>query len=201
MMSRIRRRIPFGPWLLLFFISAGTVATLFSWRQDAELLRKANEDARRASHGTPQLTAAAPMVGEDGEMCQWEPASGTTRLAMLQAKAAAKEPLSKEADRAPLRTIKDTYPTYSAIALDLNTNEVYMQDENLFGYKVFGRLENTPPNAAFSEPKRIVQGLETGLEFNCALYVDPRTGDVYSVNNDTQDSIDRKSTRLNSSHT
>lgn len=189
MMSRIRRRIPFGPWLLLFFLSAGAAATLLSWRQDPDSLRKANEDALRASNGTAQLTAAAPLAGEDGEMCQWEPASTTSRLAALQARAAAKEPLSEDADRAPLRTIKDTYPTYSAIALDLNSNEVYMQDENLFGYKVFGRLENTPPNAAFSEPKRIVQGLETGLEFNCALYVDPRTGDVYSVNNDTQDSM------------
>ncbi|MBI2816082.1 MAG: hypothetical protein HYX72_03995, partial [Acidobacteria bacterium] len=82
-----------------------------------------------------------------------------------------------------------TYPTYSAVAVDTNSNEVYLQDENLFGYKVFDRLENTPPRAAFSEPKRVVAGINTKLEFNCALYVDPKSGDIYSVNNDTVDTM------------
>jgi DNA-binding beta-propeller fold protein YncE len=90
-----------------------------------------------------------------------------------------------ESERAPIRVIRDNFPTYSAIAVDLNSNEVYLQDENLFGYKVFDRLTDTPPTAAFSEPKRMVGGLQTKLEFNCGLYVDPVTGDVYSVNNDT----------------
>jgi DNA-binding beta-propeller fold protein YncE len=92
-------------------------------------------------------------------------------------------------ERAPIRVIRDNYPTYSAIAVDLNSNEVYLQDENLFGYKVFDRLTDTPPTAAFSEPKRMVGGLNTKLEFNCGLYVDPVTGDVYSVNNDTVDTM------------
>ena len=73
--------------------------------------------------------------------------------------------------------------------MDTNSNEVYLQDENLFGYKVFSRLDNTPANAEFTEPKRVVAGLKTKLEFNCALYVDPKTGDVYSVNNDTMDTM------------
>jgi len=71
----------------------------------------------------------------------------------------------------------------------LNSNEVYLQDENLFGYKVFDRLANTPPGAEFSEPKRMVGGPNTKLEFNCALYVDPTSGDVYSVSNDTVDTL------------
>jgi DNA-binding beta-propeller fold protein YncE len=53
--------------------------------------------------------------------------------------------------------------------------------------KVFDRLANTPPTAQFSEPKRILGGVETKLEFNCALYIDPVNGDLYSVNNDTVD--------------
>jgi DNA-binding beta-propeller fold protein YncE len=36
-----------------------------------------------------------------------------------------------------------------------------------------------------SEPKRIIQGMKAYLEFNCAVYVDPANGDIYSVNNDT----------------
>jgi DNA-binding beta-propeller fold protein YncE len=90
-------------------------------------------------------------------------------------------------DRAPLRVIHDTYPGYSAVAVDNNSNEVYLQDENLFGLKVFNRLDNTPSTARLTEPKRVVGGLLTKLEFNCGLYVDPKTGDVYSVANDTID--------------
>src|SRR6185436_974320 len=87
------------------------------------------------------------------------------------AETAAREPISESADRLPLRTVKDTYPTYSAVAVDLQSNEVYMQDENLFGYRVFNRTDNTPASAAMTEPKRIVQGLDTGMEFNCGLYI------------------------------
>lgn len=140
--------------------------------------------------GEPRLVSSAPLAEQDGMMCEFVPASaGNEVLASMQAASAAKSASSETVDRAPLRTIRDTYPTYSAIALDLTSNEVYMQDENLFGYRVFGRLDNTPPTAAFTEPRRIVQGLETGMEFNCGLYVDPASGDVYSVNNDTQDSM------------
>lgn len=53
--------------------------------------------------------------------------------------------------------------------------------------KVYDRLTDTPPAAQFSEPKRMLRGHNTRLEFNCSLYVDPKTGDVYSVNNDMVD--------------
>ena len=122
-------------------------------------------------------------------MCQWVPASAGPGMLFAQ------EPQSiveagrrpEDLDRPPVRVIRDTYPTYSAVAVDLQTNEVYLQDENLFGLKVFDRLDNTPATAAFTEPKRMLGGIDTKLEFNCAIYVDPRSGDVYSVNNDTVD--------------
>lgn len=149
--------------------------------------------------GSPQLISVEPLPVFGGEMCQWMPASaGTTLVAALQqaqlaARTADPAPGEQEtdadADRAPVRIIRDTYPTYSAIAVDTNSNEVYLQDENLFGYKVFNRLDNTPPAASFTEPKRMVGGIHTKLEFNCGLYVDPNTGDVYSVNNDTVDTM------------
>src|SRR5207244_11377855 len=85
--------------------------------------------------------------------------------------------------------IHDTYPTYSAIGVDTNSNEIFLQDENLFGIKVFNRTDNTPQGAAFTEPKRILGGLLTKLEFNCGLYIDPKSGDIYSVNNDTVDRL------------
>jgi DNA-binding beta-propeller fold protein YncE len=139
--------------------------------------------------GSPQLVSISPLPEMDGELCPMVPASATTSLeAMLQQGAgnsATQSYTPMEDDRAPLRVIRDNYPTYSAIAVDVISNEVYLQDENLFGYKVFDRMTNTPPAAAFSEPKRMVGGLETKLEFNCGLYVDPVTGEIYSINNDT----------------
>ena len=88
-------------------------------------------------------------------------------------------------NRPPVRVIKDRYPTYSAVALDLQNNEIVLQDENLFQIMAYDRLSNTPPRATMTEPKRVIGGLNTKVEFNCGLYIDPKNGDIYSVNNDT----------------
>ena len=40
-----------------------------------------------------------------------------------------------------------------------------------------------------SEPKRVIGGHQTKVEFNCGLYIDPKNGDIYSVNNDTLDTM------------
>ena len=154
----------------------------------------ASQAALRTPTGEAQLISQVPLPVAEGEMCEWVPASASGELsaALWQEPASARTTASVErvdADREPIRAIKDSYPTYSAIAVDLNSNEVYLQDENLFGLKVFNRLDNTPPTAAFTEPKRMIGGVDTGLEFNCGLYVDQRSGDVYSVNNDTVDTM------------
>ena len=54
------------------------------------------------------------------------------------------------------------------------------------GFQSYGQ---SAPSAAFTEPKRILQGINTKLEFNCGLYVDPNNGDLYSVANDTVDTM------------
>ena len=162
--------------------------------------RAASEAALRRPTGRPQLVSMEPLPILEGEMCQWVPASASTTLleelqqvqpnpALSAAAASSGSDNSTDLDRAPVRVIRDTYPTYSAVAVDLNTNEVFLQDENLFGIKVFNRLDNTPPRSSFTEPKRVLGGIKTKLGFNCGLYIDPKTGDVYSVNNDTVDAL------------
>jgi 6-phosphogluconolactonase (cycloisomerase 2 family) len=64
-----------------------------------------------------------------------------------------------------------------------------LQDENLFQIMAYDRMTNTPPQAAMSEPKRVIGGHHTNMEFNCGLYIDPKNGDIYSVNNDTLDTL------------
>ena len=132
--------------------------------------------------------------------CEWVPASASGSLAAAffqqgsPATAAVREasdgtPVSEDVDRAPIRVIEDDYATFAAVAVDPVRNEIVVQDENLFQILVYDRMANTPPTATMTEPKRILGGPQTKIEFNCGLYIDPKTGDIYSVNNDTTDTI------------
>ena len=91
------------------------------------------------------------------------------------------------ANRQAVRMIRDPHPIFTSIALDLKNNQVLLGDENNFALLAYDRLENTPPAARMSEPKRIIQGLESYLQYNCGVYVDPNNGDIYAVNNDDLD--------------
>jgi 6-phosphogluconolactonase (cycloisomerase 2 family) len=94
--------------------------------------------------------------------------------------------------RAPLRTLRDTAPTYSAIAVDVNSNEVILQDNNLWSYRVFDRLSATPAgDHEITKPKRVVSGPDTWIQFNNGLYVDPVSGDIFSVESDVGDKMVR----------
>jgi DNA-binding beta-propeller fold protein YncE len=173
--------------LLIVLLLAIAAGVLWAGRVRQPDLAAGSAAALRKPLGYPQLVSAEPIPGMDGEMCEWVPASFVAGFPQEGGGAAASRRASVDADREPIRTIRDNYPTYSAVAVDVNSNEVYLQDENLFGIKVFDRTANTPPTASFTEPKRVLGGLQTKLEFNCAIYIDPRNGDLYSVNNDTVD--------------
>jgi len=147
----------------------------------------------RYAAGQPQLIAYQPlprMEGRmDGEMCEWVPASATSSLFASSLQEEGSGDSSDTATRPPLRVIRDQSAAYSAVAVDPVRNEVVLTDENLFSIMVYDRMTDTPASAAFSEPKRMIQGLETHIEFNCGLYIDPASGDIYSVNNDTMNKL------------
>ena len=151
--------------------------------------------AGRRPTGYPQLVSVQPLPETEleGDMCEWVPASSPVRLAAAlqeqRAFAAADTRNAVVLDRPPARVIRDPYPTYSAVAVDPKNNEIVLQDENLFQLMVYDRMTNTPASAKLSEPKRVIGGHETKMEFNCAIYIDPKTGDYYSVNNDTLDTM------------
>ena len=186
-----------GGSILVALLLAAAAGVLFTEQAREGDLAAGAKAAQRKPTGQPQLVSveSIPSIGPgmDAAMCEWVPASASSALfaAFPQESGSAAGDTTSDGftDRAPIRKIRDNYPTYSAIAVDVNTNEVFLQDENLFGVKVFDRLANTPPNAAFTEPKRMLGGVETKLEFNCALYIDPVNGDLYSVNNDTVDRL------------
>jgi len=152
--------------------------------------------AGRRPTGYPQFVSVQPLppLEMEAEMCEYVPASSPARLAFaLQqdrtAPAAAGARQSVVLERPPARVIRDPHPTFSAVAVDPINNEIGVQDENLFQIVAYDRMTNTPPRATMSEPKRVIGGHETKIEFNCGLYIDPKTGDIYSVNNDTIDTL------------
>ncbi|MEE8176667.1 MAG: hypothetical protein V3T65_01575 [Acidobacteriota bacterium] len=153
-------------------------------------------ELQQNSAGQPRLVSVYPLPAMDGEMCQWAPASATSstlaslRMQQRSAAAAAQRSDPEEvSQRPPLRVIRDPYAAYSAVAVDTTRGEVVLTDENLFNILVYDRLDNTPPTAAMTEPKRMIGGLQTKIEFQCGLYIDPTSGDIYAVNNDTVDTL------------
>jgi DNA-binding beta-propeller fold protein YncE len=128
----------------------------------------------------------------EGMMCQWAPASTTESLRVGLQEAGAGRAAGASDDlsqRQPVRMIRDAYAAYSAVAVDPVNNEVVLTDENLFQILVYDRLDNTPPTARMTEPKRMIGGLRTKIEFQCGLYIDPANGDIFAVNNDTVDTL------------
>ena len=151
-----------------------------------------------SSGANPQLMASLQQENLFSALRQ---DSGPTLMAALQqgiADLPNTEQQEKEAREArargarmPVRTIRDTAPTYSAVAVDVNSDEVILQDNNLWSYRVFDRLSKTPPDGEITRPKRIVRGDKTALQFNNGLYVDPVNGDIFSVESDTGDKMVR----------
>jgi hypothetical protein len=91
--------------------------------------------------------------------------------------------------RPPVRNIWDTAPTFSSVGVDSVRDEVYLQDSNRWSIRVFSRLDNAKPGEPPTEPRRTISGPTSDVQFNSCVWVDPGSGDIYSVENDTGDSI------------
>jgi len=142
--------------------------------------------------------AVLPMDGATSPVTRL-PAAGTvpvnpTSVALVMQEAASSSraagpTAAKKAEvaaRKPIRRIHDDYPQFSAVAVDVAHDDVVVTDENLFQTMVYDRLTNTPAKATMSEPKRAIKGEATWMELQCAVYIDPKNGDIYSLNNDTE---------------
>ena len=142
----------------------------------------------------PRLVSYDRLPPEAMQECDYQPVAAhlpamagkiPLRAALLQERVAASSGL---AQRKPERMIRDPYAAYSAVAVDNTHNEVVLTDENLFNILTYDRQVNTRPTSV-TDPKRIIGGLNTKIEFQCGLYIDPANGDIYAVNNDTIDTL------------
>lgn len=156
--------------------------------------------------GSGQLVSVQELP-DDGEMCLPESASDDPNLMAGFRRELEKKILraafpitpvyaafgdlggTTELTRPPLRTLLDTAPGYVAVAVNSRTDEVFLQDSNTWSIRIFNRLENTPPSAARAEPKRMIVGPTSGIQYNSHIYIDPNSGEIYSVENDTGDRI------------
>jgi DNA-binding beta-propeller fold protein YncE len=151
--------------------------------------------------GSERLVSVEPLSQDDGQLCLSDDALSPQLIASLlpqqqprtTAAAAASGPPARPsnavkadvAKRQPINTIRDPRNAFAGLFVDSSRNEVVIAEENNFSLLVYDRMENTPPRAALSEPKRTIQGENTFLEYACSVYVDPATGDIYGINNDT----------------
>jgi hypothetical protein len=161
--------------LLLVLLAGGIGAGLASRGAAAG---QQSTTVKQAAPTRPQ----APNPDPTGRPAQARPA-GAAAARVVVPSAAEKAAV---AARKYIRRIHDDFPQYSAVAVDPERGDVVMADENLFQMLVYDRTTNTPKNAAMSEPKRRIAGPKTFLELQCAIYIDPKNGDIYSLNNDTE---------------
>ena len=147
--------------------------------------------------GSPRLVAIQ-QLNDFGEMCTWESmtAAGPQESNLFGAFEETAVHASSQnggdtgdVTRPPVRTLRDTYPVYSSVAVNPEFGEVILQDNNLWSTAIFKRTDNTPPDAPFTEPQRLIKGPSTDIQFNNGLYVDPKIGEIYSVESDTGDKI------------
>ena len=182
---------------LLSLAAAVAMGVLFAGEAKKPELSAASQEALRRPTGYAQLISyeSLPVMGPviGGEMCQWMPASTNTfltaslRQAQSTGQSSGQDRVAIEVNRAPLRTIRDPNPAFSAIAVAPESNMLVVTDENLFQILEYDRLDNTPATARMTEPKRVIGGHLTKAEMMCGVYIDPKTLETYVINNDTQD--------------
>jgi hypothetical protein len=141
-------------------------------------------DDPSTSNPNAAVAGSAPAANLLAEL---QPARGLSFLMAAQQRARPLEAQNEITRTLDFRTLADTYPTYTSIGVNFETDEVILQDNNLWSTRVFNRLDNTPPAAAMTQPKRVIQGRNTLIQYNNGLYIDQKNGDIYSVESDTGD--------------
>src|SRR2546425_3951865 len=134
--------------------------------------------------GSERLVSVEPLAETDGEICVPEPVAANPQLIaglqqenLLAARRQTASPPAASiparpseavrlevAKRRPASTVRDPRNAFASLVVDATRNEVIFAEENNFSVLVYDRLENTPPRAALSEPKRIIQGENTRSE-------------------------------------
>jgi len=85
-------------------------------------------------------------------------------------------------DVAPIRGVQDPFPVFTDVAVDPDANIIAVSDENRFSLRTYDR--DLTSNAV-ADPRTVIQGNRTGIDFVCGVAIDPINKQIYAVNNDT----------------
>src|SRR5712692_2192064 len=88
-------------------------------------------------------------------------------------------------DLKPLRAIRDPFPVFTDVAVDPEANIAVMSDENLFSLRTYDRNNPDAPPNAVSDPRSVITGPKSEVDFVCGVAVDPVHHELYGANNDT----------------
>lgn len=138
-----------------------------------------------------RLIAFQPVPEFNDDVCTWELAgSDASRLSWTPSFQASQVGSagavgSAVATRTPLRFVQDPYFEFSAVTVDHARNEVILMDAAHFNILVYDRTVTTPASAPMTTPKRRIGGVKTQSQYASDAYVDPKTGEIYAVNNDS----------------
>lgn len=155
------------------------------------------EEAWLEPSGAQTTRAVLTSYQEAPEMCEWPPAGMATATAFQTGRGSAVGSQSS-VNVPPVRVIRDRYPSFSNITVDLVRNEVAVTDENLQQLLFYHRGEDNAPDKVATPIRVIGTGVnspadkrasKTNIEFQAGIYVDPRTGELYAVNNDSHDTM------------
>ena len=91
-------------------------------------------------------------------------------------------------DIPPVRMIADPYPAFNGIAVDAANGIVAMSDPNRKSLLVYDRMRGASRGQA-SLPLRQIVGPDTFLGMIAGIILDPRNQEIYTANNDIEDTV------------
>ena len=103
--------------------------------------------------GSDHLVSWSPLSDETGQMCPMPEAALSYQTRGRGANQGGTEGVRTFAQ--PDRVIRDRYPSFSSIAIDLARDQVVVTDENLFQVLFYNRTENNGPSQV-AKPLRLI---------------------------------------------
>src|SRR5579871_52266 len=97
-------------------------------------------------------------------------------------------PKPKGGDVIPLRQVSDPYPVFNGLAVDPVNNVVAMSDVNRKSLLSYDRTADST-GRGITTPRRQVFGPLTNIGFIAGVMLDPQRREMYTVNNDIEDTM------------
>lgn len=150
-------------------------------------------DDSGAACGYQPLAAMAASLAQQAALSNAQAVLSNSQAGLSNTQAALSN--TQGGDLAAVRCILDPYPTFSAIAVDPESNQVMIGDGHHKSLLIYDRTKGGKSGRAgrhssdVTEPLRQIIGPATQLGFISGVAVDPISREVFAVNNDVEDNM------------